>query len=77
MNSVRGLPCNHKAFYSPETQHGRCVIRVYHLRNSDLVINGKSTVFFDKLSAPAKFRNTGKLISFVFEGATMQLKMGN
>ena len=29
-NSVRGLPCKNKAFYSPETQHGRRVIRVYY-----------------------------------------------
>ena len=28
-NSVRGLPCKNKAFYSPETQHGRRVIKVY------------------------------------------------
>ena len=28
-NSVRGLPCKNKAFYSPETQHGHRVIRVY------------------------------------------------
>ena len=27
-NSVRGLPCKNKAFYSPETQHGRRVIKV-------------------------------------------------
>ena len=27
--SDRGLPCENKAFYSPETQHGRRVIRVY------------------------------------------------
>ena len=27
--SGRGLPCKNKAFYSPETQHGRRVIRVY------------------------------------------------
>ena len=27
----RGLPCENKAFYSPETQHGRRVIRVYQL----------------------------------------------
>ena len=28
-NSVRGLPCKNKAFHSPETHHGRRVIRVY------------------------------------------------
>ena len=28
-NSVGGLPCKNKAFYSPETQHGRRVIKVY------------------------------------------------
>ena len=27
-NSVRDLPCRKKAFYSPETQHGRCLIKV-------------------------------------------------
>ena len=27
-NSVQGLPCKNKAFYSPETQHGRRVIKV-------------------------------------------------
>ena len=26
--SGRGLPCENEAFYSPETQHGRRVIRV-------------------------------------------------
>ena len=26
--SGQGLPCENKAFYSPETQHGRQVIRV-------------------------------------------------
>ena len=29
-NSVQGLPCKNKALYSPETQHGRCVIGVYN-----------------------------------------------
>ena len=28
-NSVRGLPCKNKAFYSPETQHGRQVTKIY------------------------------------------------
>ena len=28
-NSVRRLPWKNEAFYSPETQHGRCVIKVY------------------------------------------------
>ena len=28
-NLVRGLPRKNKAFYSPETQHGRRVIKVY------------------------------------------------
>ena len=27
--SGQGLPCENKAFYSPETQHGSQVIRVY------------------------------------------------
>ena len=31
-NSVRGLPCKNKAFYSPETQHDCRVIRVYGLK---------------------------------------------
>ena len=31
-NLVRGLLCKTKAFYSPETQHGRRVIKVYHAR---------------------------------------------
>ena len=35
-NSVQGLPCKNKAFYSPVTQHGRRVIMVYchHLSSS-------------------------------------------
>ena len=28
-NSVRGLGCKDKAFYSPETQHGRRVRKAY------------------------------------------------
>ena len=28
-NSARGLPCKNKAFYSPETQHGRRVVKVH------------------------------------------------
>ena len=28
-NSLRGLPCKNKAFYSPETQLGRRVIKVH------------------------------------------------
>ena len=34
--SGRGLPCENKDFYSPETQHGRRVIGVY----ACLIING-------------------------------------
>ena len=30
-NSVRGLLCKNEAFYSPETQHGRRVTKVYTL----------------------------------------------
>ena len=30
-NSAQGLPCKNKAFYSPETQHGCRVIKVYWL----------------------------------------------
>ena len=30
--SGRGLPCKNKVFYSPETQHGRRVIRDYWLK---------------------------------------------
>ena len=28
-NSVRGLPCKNKVFYSPDIQHGRRVIKVF------------------------------------------------
>ena len=33
--SGRGLPCENKAFYSPETQHDRRVIRVYQAPSLD------------------------------------------
>ena len=36
INSVQGLPCENKTFYSPETQHGCRVIKVYcWLQNVD------------------------------------------
>ena len=38
-SAVRGLSCKNKAFYSPETQHGRRVIKVYHLISSNLEWN--------------------------------------
>ena len=39
MNSVRGLPCKNKAFYSLETQHGRRVTKVYLCKYFSLSAN--------------------------------------
>ena len=46
------LPCENKAFYSPETQHGRRVIRVcsylwnmyrrFYFRNGELIVSGRA-----------------------------------
>ena len=48
-NSVRGFLCKNKACYSPETQHGRQVIKVYR---ASFTVGGKVVVHATNLSDP-------------------------
>ena len=56
----------------------RCVFRATHSEfiSVDICSEGLNRLFFDKVLMPAKiFRNTGKLIPFLFGGANMSSKM--